>query len=73
MYLERFEELLNDIGGQSEASLISFFIGRLKLELKSELNIIKPTSLHKAFSPAKVYEAQRVWANTKVTHRLLNL
>lgn len=57
-YLERFEEILNEVSGQSETSLISFFVGGLKSELRNELNIIKPTSLQKAFSLAKVYEVQ---------------
>lgn len=57
-YLEKFEELLNEVSGQSEATLISFFIRGLKLKLRNELNIIKPTSLRRAFSLAKVYEAQ---------------
>lgn len=57
-YLERFEELLNDVDGQSETSLVSFFIGGMKPDLKCKLNIIQPTSLHTAFSLAKVYEAQ---------------
>lgn len=38
-YLEKFEELLNEVTRQSEASLISFFISGLKPELKSELNL----------------------------------
>lgn len=58
-YLDRFEELLNEVSGQSEASLINFFIGGLKPELRCELNIIKPASLQKAFSMAKIYESQK--------------
>lgn len=58
-YLERFEELLNEVSDQLEATLIRFFIGGLKWELKNELNIIKPTTLRRAFTLAKVYEAQR--------------
>lgn len=38
-YLERFEELLNKVRGQLETSLISFFVGGLKPDLKTELNI----------------------------------
>lgn len=56
-YLEKFEELLNEIIGQSEASLISFFISGLKPELKSELNLVKPTILRRAFTLAKAREA----------------
>lgn len=55
-YLDCFEELLNEVSGQSEASLISFFIGGLKPELRCKMNITKPTSLQKAFSLAKIYE-----------------
>lgn len=58
-YLERFEELLNEVSGQSESTLISFFIGGLKLELRNELDIIKPTLLRRAFALVKVYEPQR--------------
>lgn len=45
VYLEQFEELLNGVTDQSEAALISFFIGGLKPELKRELKITEPTSL----------------------------
>lgn len=58
-YLERFEELLSDVTGQSKASLVSFFVGDLKPYLRSEINIARPDSLHQAFSLAKIYEAQR--------------
>lgn len=50
---------MNDVGGQSETSLISFFIRGLKPDLRCELNIIQPMSLRKVFSLAKLYEAQR--------------
>lgn len=56
-YLEKFEDLLNEVSGQSEASLISFFISELKPELKSELNLAKSTTLRRAFSLTKAYEA----------------
>lgn len=58
MYLEQFETLPNEMSHQSEASLISFFVGGLKLELRSELKIGRPTTLCKAFSLAKLFEAQ---------------
>lgn len=44
-YLERFAELLYDVTGQSKASLISFFIGGLKPELRRKFNISIPASL----------------------------
>lgn len=59
VYLEQFEELLNGVSGQSEAALISFFIGGLKPELKGELKIREPETLRKAFSLAKVFEEHR--------------
>lgn len=58
-YLEQFESLLNEVSNQSETSLIRFFIGGLKSELRSELKIGRPTTLRKAFSLAKLYEAQQ--------------
>lgn len=72
-YLERFEELLNEVGGQSEASLISFFIGGLKPKLKCELNICQPTSLWKAFSLESCTRRNVAMANVAHFHRLLNL
>lgn len=33
-YMTRFEKLLNEVSGQSEETLISFFIGGLKLNRK---------------------------------------
>lgn len=59
-YLEKFEELLNEISGQSEASLIIFFISELKPELKNELNLAKPTTLRRVFALAKAHEAHRI-------------
>lgn len=56
-YLDRFEELLNDVSGQLESSLISFFIEGLKSELRCELNIAKLTTPRKAFSLAKIFES----------------
>lgn len=47
------------VSGQSEASLISFFINGLKPDLKSELNLAKSTSLWRAFTLAKAHEAHR--------------
>lgn len=59
MYLEHFKELLNEVSGQSESTLIILFMGGLKLDLRGELNIAKPTSLQKAFELARIYESQR--------------
>lgn len=46
VYLERFEELLNDVIGQFEISLISFFLRGLKPDIRSEINIARTDSLH---------------------------
>lgn len=59
MYIEQFKVLLNDVDGQSEEALISFFIGGLKTDLKNELTIVCPTTLQKAFALAKIYKANR--------------
>lgn len=56
VYLDKFEDLLNDIDEQSEGTLITFFVGGLKPELKNELKILKPTSLRQAFSAAKMFD-----------------
>lgn len=44
---------------QTEEVLISFFVGGLKPELKSELKIGRPPTLRKAFALAKMHEAHR--------------
>lgn len=62
-YLEQFETLLNEVSHQSEASLINFFVGGLKPELRSELKVSQPMSLRKAFSLARLYEAQLGFQN----------
>lgn len=56
VYLERFEEFLNEIEGQSENTLITYFVGRLRSDIKSEMKIMKPTTLRQAFTVAKIYE-----------------
>lgn len=57
-YLGEFEELLNEVTDQTEESLISFFIGGLKPELRSELRISQPSTLRKMIAIAKVHEAK---------------
>lgn len=49
--------MLNEVSHQSEASLISFFVGGLKLELRSELKVGRPTTLCREFSMQKLYES----------------
>lgn len=58
-YMEQFKTLLNEVSHQSEVPLISFFVGGLKLELRSELKVSQSETLRKAFVLAKLYEAQR--------------
>lgn len=53
----KFDEFLNEVSWQTEVSLINFFISGLKPELKSELNLAKPTSLRRALALAKAHEA----------------
>lgn len=61
-YLDKFKELLNGVDEQSEKTLIIYFVDGLKKELKSEQNILKPTTLRQAFSVAKVYKDR--WPGT---------
>lgn len=56
-YLDKFEELLNDVDEQSEGTLITYFVGGLRADLKSELKILNPKTLRQAFAAAKLYEA----------------
>lgn len=44
----------------TEKSLITFFVGGLRDDLRSDLKIAKPISLKQAFSLAKMYEANRI-------------
>lgn len=55
--MEKFEELLNEVDGQSVPTLVTYFVGGLKPDLKSELKILKLMTLRQAFSAAKMYEA----------------
>lgn len=58
-YMGRFEALLNEVEGQNEESLISYFIWGLKLEIKNHLKINRPTSLRRALAVAKVHEGNK--------------
>lgn len=58
-YMAQFKSLLNEIEGQTEEALITFFIGGLKTEIKNQLKIVRPTSLRKALATTKVYEANK--------------
>lgn len=58
-YMAKFEGLLNEVEGQSEEALITFFICGLKPENKSQLKIARPVTLRKALATAKVYESNR--------------
>lgn len=44
----------------TEKSLITFSVGGLRDDLRSDLKIAKPASLKQTFSLAKMYEANRV-------------
>lgn len=54
-YMSRFEALLNEVDGQSEETLISYFIGGLKAEIKKQLKVNRPATLRKALAVAKVH------------------
>lgn len=57
VYLEKFEALLNEVEGQFMNTLIMYFVGGgLRSDIKSELRIMKPTTLWQAFAAAKIYE-----------------
>lgn len=58
-YFEQFENLVNEVSGQSEESLISFSSGVLKLKLKNELKFTHQSTLRKAFALAKLHEAHK--------------
>lgn len=62
--LWRFEELLNEIEGQMEESLISFFIGVLKHEIKKQLKLGQSMGLGKAFTKAKAHGANKGYIAT---------
>lgn len=40
-FLEKFEELLNEMEGQSEQTLITYFMGELRPDIKSQLKILR--------------------------------
>lgn len=56
-YLAKFEDLLNEMDGQSEETLITYFIGGLRPDVKNELKIVRSTSLQQAFATTKMYES----------------
>lgn len=59
VYIVLFEKILNEISGQTKKSL-TFFVAGLREDLRSDLKIMRPSSLKQAFSLAKMYEANRV-------------
>lgn len=67
-YMTQFESLLNEVVGQIEGSLISFYIGGFKLEIKFELKIVHPMTLRKALATTKVYEANKGGKTIKEGH-----
>lgn len=56
-YMAQFEQLMNDVEGQSEETLINFFIGGLKSEIRNQLKISRPSTLRTAFATAKIFES----------------
>ncbi|GAV90302.1 hypothetical protein CFOL_v3_33711, partial [Cephalotus follicularis] len=51
-----FEELSNKAPGISEDFLVSLFVSGLKLELRRELLVARPSTLLQAMAMAKIYE-----------------
>lgn len=58
-YMNRFEALLNGIDDHSKEAIISFFIGRLKQEIRTKLKIDQPISLTKEFTAVKIFESKK--------------
>lgn len=58
-YLEKFEDLLNEVDRKMEETLITFFIGGLKPDIKSKLKVARPTTLHQAFTIVK--SMRHIW------------
>lgn len=56
--------LLNEVEGQAKESIISFFIGGLKPDIKKELKWVRPTTLRRAFFVAKVYASNNGYKPT---------
>lgn len=56
-YIDRFEALLNEVDGQDEKALITYFGRGLTEELRRQLKISRLGTLREAFATAKVYEA----------------
>lgn len=61
-YMARFEALMNEVD-QTEETLINYFIGGLKTEIKKQLKVTRPISLRKALAMAKVYESNTNYKN----------
>ena len=55
-YQTKFEDLSTKVHGMSKQFLISFFISRLKSELKRELLVAQPQSLLQAMALARLQE-----------------
>lgn len=73
--MAKFESLLNKVKGQSKEALITFFIGDLKSEIRSQLKIARPTTLRKDLAMAKIYESNRVgktWKNFSAKTKPIN-
>lgn len=68
----RFETLLNEVTSQNEETLLTYFIGGLKPEIKNQLKINWPTSLRKALVVAKVHEANKGYKSYKFGEVPLN-
>lgn len=63
--MTQFETLLNEVEGQSEESLISFFFKGLKPKIKKKLKLVWPPTLRKALTTANVYEANKKYKGRK--------
>ena len=62
-----FEDLMNKVTGISEPLLISFFITGLRVDIRRELLLSRPSSLMEAFALARMFEARG--DESKVTSR----
>ena len=55
-YQAEFERLTDRIEGWTDSQLRSLFIGGLKMEVRAEVKILRPATLHEAFTSALMVE-----------------
>lgn len=71
-YMARFETLLNEVDGQNEEILITYFIGGFKPEFKRQLKLNWSDTLRKALAPTKIHKANKGYKTYKYGGALYN-